>query len=314
MRIKPLKFKPMKMKPIRLSPIAKPPIIDSDFDGVPNNKDCNPYNPLAQDNNRIKVTDDVYIPPEQTREGEPIDQSPTVLSPEEPRQTFRSTLKQKGTEEELMKKAQQSYDTAYGDDVYLFVKERDGKWNLIKKFTSQQMEELGYDAHRYAQQILQNPTYTDYKFSTDQYFPQRQKIAQSQTKQREKQLATYKQNIQKSLQVTDDEQKKRIVADRQAYAQGPSMSALYKSRSFLQPSRSARPSERTSVPSRAGGEDYSSSQQPVYDLDRADLAKPLGYQEQSRFPMHVPYRPTKAGFVKGAPKKPLFKPPFLRRI
>lgn len=309
MRIKPLKFKPLKMKPIRLSPIAKPPIIDSDYDTVPDHLDCNPRNPYQQDNGRIKTTDDTYFPPEGS------DEPPTVLRPEEPRQTFRSTLQQKGSEEDLMKKAKKSYDVASGEDVYLFIKKRDGRWIPTKKFTAQQFDDLGYESHRYAQEILKNPTYTDYKFTTDQYFPQRQQVEQQQTRQREKQLSTYKQNIQQSFAgQPSDEEKKRIAMDRQAYAQGPSMSALYKSRSFLQPRRSAHPSEQQSVPSRTGGEDYSSSQKPVYDLEQAYVAKPLGYQEQSRFPMHVPYRPTKAGFVKGAPKKPLFKPPFLRRI
>lgn len=298
------------MKPIRLSPIAKPPSIDSDYDTIPDNLDCNPRNPYQQDNGQIKTTDAQYIPPEGS------DEEPTVLRPEEPRQTFASTLKQKGSEEELMKKAKKSYDTAYGDDIYLFIKKRNGRWIRRKKFTAEQMEELGYETQRFAQEMLKNPTYTDYKFTTDKYFSQRQQVEQQQSKKREKQLSTYKQNIKKSFAgQLSDEEKKRAAMDRQAYAQGPSISALYKSRSFLQPRRSANPSEQQSVPSRTGREDYSSSQRPVYDLDNAQSKLPLGWQEESKFgKMVVPYRPTKAGFVKGAPKKPLFKPPFLRRI
>jgi len=307
MKITPLKTRPLKLKPIRLKPIGKPPLLDTDFDTVPDRYDCNPYNTLQQDNGTYRTTDAQYIPPEQTAFGVPTQEEPFVLSPEEPRQTFRSTLRQKGSEEELMKKAQQAYQQAYGEDVFLFVQDIKGIWRPVKKYTSQQASELGYEINRKGEEILQNPMYTNYHITTDEYFAQRQKIRQQQQKRKTLQRQQTKKNI---IQAFKANPTRESIMDREAYAQGPSVSALYKSSSFLR----NNPRQPQQIPSRTGGEDYQSSQQPVLDLDLKRLSKPMGYQDRSNFPMHVPYRPTKAAFVKGAPRKPLFKPPLLRRI
>lgn len=317
-------FKPMKLSSIKVeAPTLRHR--DSDYDGVPDKDDCNPYNPLQQDNGNIKVTDYEYIPPNEGTLG-PVqydtessrqranDRERTVISnAEEDRTRLRDVLKRKGTEESEMKKAKQAYDTAYGDNIFLFIKKRDGNWVRAKEYSSQEFNDIGYEAHRFADEILKNPVYTDYKFTTDKYFSQRQQVERIDEQKKQRQMAQTKANVRGAFKLSDEE-KKRLARDRQSYAQGPNTSALFRSPT---PASYRR---QQSIPSQTGQverdyDDYNSSQQPVLDMQQARLKKPLGYQEESPFgPFVIPYRPTRGAYVGKPTPKPLFKPPFLRRI
>jgi hypothetical protein len=224
------------------------------------------------------------------------------------------------TEKEAMKKAKTAYDTAYGNDTYLYVKTGGGTWRKVAQFTSQQMYELGYDVQRQAEELLKNPLYTDYHFTTDKYFIHRKNIERQKQLQQKKTVSDVKQNIQSAFKYQSYDVKKQALEDKKAYGVGPSISALFQTSPLIK-KRPASPSgQRQSIPSPMGeqGEDYISSpyqpveSEPLYSLQQR--TKPLGYQEESVFGrMVVPYRPTKAAFVKGAQRKPLFRPPSITR-
>lgn len=297
------KFKPIKLQSIPL--VKRDSSLthrhDSDFDSLPDHLDCNPINPFQQDNNKLgPKTSDWKETSRQIDSALSKNNKPS----EPPYEPLKSTLKRKSTESQELKKAQQALKTAHGAPTYLFLKHRTQGWlpSPHKTYTSQDVADMGYEIEREAQEILNDPTFTDYKFTEDKFFPQRQSIKQQSIERRTTQI---KQNV------------------RQAFAPSQSRPASYGGPSTLPKTPILGRRTPTSIL-----DDYSSNftkskvpyesssqtmeEQPVIDIDEVQIARPAGYQQRSSFPLHSPYRPITFGFV-GKPRKyEQFKPPAVK--
>ena len=306
----------MKFKPIKLTPLNIKPLVtrkDSDFDSLPDHLDCNPRNPFQQDNNSIKTipTSYEYIPPDsqplpEFEEATIYDNDQLIASEPEQPQSFMHSLKSKKSEHQSLKTAQQAYKTAYGPTTYLFIKHREQGWLPYphKSYTSQELADIGYEAQRSADELLNNPLITDYKFTTDKYFPQRQTLRQQSIQSTLKQS---RQNIQSAFRQTP-QSRRSALEQSQAPSSLPRTPILgRRSPTSIMDSYSSNfPKPKTPYEALDSYE-----QQPMLDLSSTQ-ERPAGFQEQSSFPLHTPYRPITFSFV-GKPRKyQQFTPPFLR--
>jgi len=294
------KFKPIKLQSIPLVKRDSSLIHrhDSDFDSLPNHLDCNPINPFQQDNDKLGPKTSDW----EDTQSKAIDVEPSYEEP--PYEPIKSTLKRKSTESQELKKAQQALKTTHGAPTYLFLKHRTQGWlpTPHKTYTSQDVADMRYEIEREAQEILNDPTFTDYKFTEDKFFPQRQSIKQQSIERRTTQI---KQNV------------------RQAFAPSQSRPASYGGPSTLPKTPILGRNTPTSIMDEYSSNftkpklPYESSsqtteEQPIIDIDEVQIARPAGYQEKSLFPLHSPYRPITFGFV-GKPRKyEQFKPPIVK--
>jgi len=306
MRVQPMRFNTLVKTGYRSRPMANPAMNDRDFDGVPDQYDCNPYNALQQDDGSPKIMDAQYIPTEGS------DQESYVISPEEPKQGYFSRRRARKSEQDAMKTARRAYDTAYGEDVHLFLRKNTGEWYKVDSWTSQEFSDNQGDLENQAESMFENPYITDYKFTTDAYFAEREQIKQRRGAQREQTFKKYSRNAQQAFKAPSG---REAVIDRASYAQGPSLEALAP-KPFLSRSKDKANIGNIVNDMNIQSQDYEQSEQPLYKMaDSYDQGQGLfAYQERSPFANHVPFRPVTFPFVKKAQRRPLFKPPFLQEF
>lgn len=328
-----LKVKPMKLKPM---PLVKKNFSlvknDKDFDSLPDHLDCNPRNPWQQDNGSPRLLQPTavvpyssslpvsrqqvvpyqreiyYIPPEPTSAlpGETFPDVSGAIDAE-----YSETIPEENTsfynqEAEELRRAQQAYQKAYpGKPYILFLLQRDGRWTRTpKKFKS---PELDFREEKIIEEMLQNPLYVNFTLSQDEFFADRKNMRAEALQRAGQRVATYGSNLKEVFA-------QNIPRAPSGYARGPGeipRMSLYGRKTPTQMLGSySQQFVKPKMPDDVvlSYSDKLASQPIDTDFDNV----PPGFQEQSPFPLHTPYRPIRLPFVPKPKRFPMFRPPFLR--
>ena len=317
MKIKPIKITPM---PLKLTPISGKPLElrkDTDKDGVPDYWDCQPLNPDKQGRFHDFLARGSEVPNlnKVSIAQKPVDwlndeeDNPqyhiTMEGKQQTSSSMKDALKKTGGKikgkfedagEYITKAIGQPPAPIEGQNVYLFIKNRDNKWREYEYHYGRLYTWDNYikNKSKVEEKMAADPQIKSWVWTSDSHFLTNLLLSLKAQKKRQESMKKMGGNLKQQFDI-------RVNAP--DYAAGPSRPLIQKNvLGNVQVKKAAKPKS-----------EYDAAHDPpIFDL--SDDSLPAGYQEESRFGRFVvPYKPIGRGIFVTSPKQPpAFSPPFLK--